>query len=828
LSASFIERAPATSGPRTERFGRSRPRTPKSARGVLAGVVLATTSLLTARSAYAEPPAAVEVSPPTIRSAPDVTLPPGETPSEPVAVELELAIDQQGVVTSAAVVASAGPAFDQAALEAAKKFEFEPARRGTEPLAVTIRYRYVFPAAPPPAPPAVAEEPSGVGHLPSAPKPAAERAPAPAAPPPPSADADVEEFEATAEVQAPPRETTKRTVEREELTRVPGTRGDALRAIEVLPGVARTGVDDGTPILRGAGQDESLSYLDGVPVPFLYHFGGVTSFFNSRLLSRVELYPGNFSTRYGRAVGGVIDVRTREPAKDRFHGVLDLSLIDTSIYAETPIGSQNGFALAARRSNIDLVYSKIVPKDAFSVVAAPTYYDYQGIYAHAFGSHRLKVLGYGSRDAIELVFSNPSDQDPGLMGGIKGALSFHRLQAELKSEFTPNFTQDVVVAVGRIDAEQRIGELYQEYGGLELHGRAEWGLALHPAFRVTTGADFFGWFLEGSYRGPVPTQYEGNPRQGDGLAAQRLVYAKTQDLDVIRPGAYLELAVRPVESLTLLPGVRGDYYGEFDAWSVDPRVSARFQVASQTTLKAGFGRYSQPAQFWMAIPQIGNPDLEAYSALQTSAGIEQGFSKNLEIGVEAFHKKIDDVVVGSVDGSRPGFVNDGRGRIIGAEFSAEARPDERTFGYLAYTLSRSERSDHGGPYRLFDRDQTHILSLAASRKLGAGWELGARFRLVSGEPTTPVTGSVFDARTGVYLPQYGAVNSVRNPTFHQLDVKVEKAFRIGALTLAPYLDVQNVYNAKNAEGYSYNYDYTKREQVSGLGLFPNLGVRGEL
>jgi hypothetical protein len=186
------------------------------------------------------------------------------------------------------------------------------------------------------------------------------------------------------------------------------------------------------------------------------------------------------------------------------------------------------------------------------------------------------------------------------------------------------------------------------------------------------------------------------------------------------------------------------------------------------------------------------------------------------------------VVVGTSDGSPPVFVNEGKGRIYGAEFSAELRPDDRTFAFVAYTLSRSERSDHGGPYRLFDNDQTHILSLVGSRKLGRGWELGTRFRLVSGEPTTPVTGSVFDTRSGVYLPLYGAVNSVRDPLFHQLDVKLEKAWKFGDFTLATYLDVQNVYNARNPEGRSYNYDYTKREEVSGLSFFPNLGVRGEL
>ena len=61
------------------------------------------------------------------------------------------------------------------------------------------------------------------------------------------------EFEAVAEVKAPPREATKRTLPREQLTTVPGTRGDALRAIEIMPGVARAqfGTNPGPPSLRG-------------------------------------------------------------------------------------------------------------------------------------------------------------------------------------------------------------------------------------------------------------------------------------------------------------------------------------------------------------------------------------------------------------------------------------------------------------------------------------------------------------------------------------------------------------------------------------------------
>ncbi|HEY3493581.1 MAG TPA: TonB-dependent receptor plug domain-containing protein [Polyangiaceae bacterium] len=639
----------------------------------------------------------------------------------------------------------------------------------------------------------------------------------------------LEEYEATAEIEAPPREAVKRSVKEEELTRIPGTRGDALKAIEVLPGVARTGVDDAMPILRGAGSDESQTFLDGMPVPFLYHFGGVTSFFSSRLLSRVDLYPGNFAPRFGRVVGGTIDVRTRDPRTDGFHGALDLSLVDSSFFAETPLGENTGLAVAARRSNIDLVYSALVPEDAFSVVAAPVYYDYQAIFSQKIGSkHQLRLLGYGSSDRVELVFSDPVDADPGLTGTVGGKIAFHRVQAELRSRFSDRVAQDVTVAFGYLNAETQFGEVFQHFDGPELHARAEWTFELDRALRLVAGADFYGQFLQGEYRGPAPTQFEGNPRDSDPLASQRIVSVDASSLNVVRPGAYLELGYRPLSNVLIAPGVRADYYGEFAAWSVDPRLSTRVELGAHTALKAGVGRYSQPPIFWMSNSTVGNPELDPYHALQTSLGLEQSFGSTAKLGVEGFYKYLDDVVVGTADGGPPVFVNDGTGRIYGAEFSAELRPDDRTFAFVAYTLSRSERSDHGGPYRLFDHDQTHILSLVGSRKLGRGWELGTRFRLVSGEPTTPVTGSVFDTRSGVYLPLYGAVNGVRDPLFHQLDVRIEKAWKFGAFTLAPYLDIQNVYNAKNPEGRAYNYDYTAREDVSGLSFFPNLGVRGEL
>lgn len=658
---------------------------------------------------------------------------------------------------------------------------------------------------------------------------AAQAASSDVAPTSDSADDELE-FEGTAEVEAPPREVTKRTVDNQVVQTMPGTRGDALRAIEIMPGVARTSIGQGDPILRGAAAGESQVFLDGIPVPFMFHFGGLTSFMSSRLVEKLDVYPGNFSARYGRAVGGVIDITERDPTTEKFHAVLDLSLIDSSAFVETPVTKDLSVAAAVRRSNIDFVFENFVPKGAYNVVAAPTYFDYQAIATYRLSSAtRLRVLGYGSRDALDLFFANANDDDPGLAGSIKGKIEFHRAGLELIHHGTNGVSGFANVTAGKLGITQQVGDAEQRLDATELYGRAEASFELHRTLRLTGGSDFFGWFLDGRYHGQQPSSIEGDPTDNDPIAGQRSISIERNGYKVPMPAAYLELGFRPVAPLLVTPGVRIDYYGQIKDSSVDPRLAVRYELTPSTALKGGVGYFSQPPLSWQSLPGIGNPDIKHFRAFQGSAGVEQKLGEHAKVTVEGFYKRVEDIVIGTPNREAPQFVNEGQGRIYGGELSGEAHWSNGGYAYLAYTLSRSERRREGDPdWRLFDQDQTHVLSLAASQGLGRGWSVGARFRLVSGNPMTPITGATYDARTGVYLPSYGATNSQRDPMFNQLDARVEKQWSIGPAKVAAYLDVQNVYMAKNPEGYRYSFDYSKREQVSGLSLFPNLGLRGEL
>lgn len=645
----------------------------------------------------------------------------------------------------------------------------------------------------------------------------------------PTDDSAEPEFEATAEVEAPPDEPTRRVLDEQQLTNLPGTRGDAVRAVEVLPGVGRTafGSNPGAPPLRGSAPHESAVFFDGAPAPVLYHFGGLTSVFNSHLLESVTLYPGNFSARYGRLAGGVIEAKVRDPKADRAHFMLELSALDSFALAEGPIAENTSVAVAARRSNIDFFFEALLDDDSTAVVAAPVYWDYQAIVAHRFGSrHRLRAMAYGSSDSFE-IFVGKASEDPALHGKFGASETFHRLQVSLESQLADAVTQKLMVA-GAIDpGEGQFGSVNFDYTSAPITARAEWSLFAAPWLSFDTGLDAQLLLLRFRYDGPAPAPAEGSPAQGS--AASESTKPVESHMENARPAAYAAASIRPARTLLLIPSVRADYYTDTRSWRVDPRFSGRWELAANTTLKGGAGAYSQPPEYWETIEGFGNPALRPYRTLQGSLGAEQQLGRNLRVDLDGFYKRWQDRVVGTPGGAPPIYVNGGTGNAYGAELLLDWQVSAKTRALLAYTVSRSVRRDgRDAETRLFDRDQTHNLSLSASVDLGRGWQAGARFRYVSGDPYSAVQAAVYDASTDTYRPLYGALNAERQPAFHQLDLRVDKLWKIGPVDLTTYLEVMNVYNRENHERIRYSFDYSQTAPVAGLPFFPNLGVRGEL
>jgi hypothetical protein len=296
------------------------------------------------------------------------------------------------------------------------------------------------------------------------------------------------------------------------------------------------------------------------------------------------------------------------------------------------------------------------------------------------------------------------------------------------------------------------------------------------------------------------------------------------------------LDLKPVSGLTLLPGVRVDYTDPGGARIDRRRAAVRWDVVQgeeRTTLKGGVGVFHQPPQPWENVVPYGTPGVGPNRAIHYSLGVEQQLSHNLEISVEGFYKDLDQLVVQQPASSSAGgvaYANAGSGRVYGTEFLLRYKPDGRFFGWVAYTLSKSERREADNqPSYPFQYDQTHIFTALGSYQLGLGWEVGARWRFVSGNPYTPYVGGTEDFDAGAYAAVQSAQPfSARTAPFHSLDLRVQKTWAFSAWKLSAYLDVQNVYDRLNPEGTQYNFNYSRSAPVPGLPIIPNLGIRGEL
>lgn len=660
------------------------------------------------------------------------------------------------------------------------------------------------------------------------------RAPATPATPTPGAPAADGEDEATVRARRPPREVTRQSLEFREILRMPGTGGDALRAVQNFPGVARA--INGLLIVRGSTPQDTQIFADGTSIPIVYHFGGLSSVVSTELLDRIDFYPGNYSARYGRAQGGIVDVGLRAPRRQGYRFVANINLIDASVFAEGAITRNLSFAVSFRRSYIDAILGGVLSGiNAVSFTSLPVYWDYQALLEYRpTPRDRFRLAFLGSDDSLSLILNRPPEVAPRFSGSFSTGIGFHAGQLLWDHTFSSTISSRAMFSVNRNAVNIGGGDVF----GLDLTfwnitGRYELTAQVNRHVRANVGVDLTG--------GPATISFNGvrQPTEGQMPNLQTLARVSTQDADTLyRPGAYAEMEVTPTPRLRLIPSLRLDYTRDANrSWSVQPRFAFRWEFAHDWFLKGGVGIFNQPpqpAQSSSAVNSfnpattVGNPFLATQRSVHYGLGMEHIFSQYLSLSVEGFYKDLDDQIIAQPSVQGAAYLNSGIGRIYGGEILLRHRPSARFFGWLAYTISRSERRDSPeSAYRIFQFDQTHILTLIGSYRLGRGWEIGLRFRFVTGNPTTPIIGAVYNGDSGTYTQIPGAAYSSRNAPFHQLDLRIDKTwtFRRGNLDL--FLEVLNVYNNANPEGVQYNYNYTQSTTVTGIPFFPNLGFRYE-
>ncbi|MCO4760086.1 MAG: TonB-dependent receptor [Myxococcales bacterium] len=636
-------------------------------------------------------------------------------------------------------------------------------------------------------------------------------------------------YRATAEAPPAPGEMTRRSLTMEEIQRVPGVYGDAFKVVQNLPGVSRS--VGGALVVRGSAPQDTQVMVEGLRVPLLYHFGGLYSVFNTDVLSGIDFLPGGYAVRYGRGTGGILAANLALPkTKDKWRGTIESNVFHTGFLLQAPIGESTWLTVAARRSYVDYVLDAVVPDGVLPFTRAPRYYDYQIKLDHiASPRTNMTLFVFGASDAVSTKVDEPPAAFPDARGDLDTSTDFHAFVGVLRHDGGQWTSRTMVGALAGF-FNMSLGDQFRGEGvGLDATARQEFTFGKGPV-QLRTGLDLSLRPYAIELLAPLFQTSGERGTTGGNPPSQGNAYLSSADKEIL-PGFWIDAVFRMHPRLEVVPGIRVDLFRGIDTGQTfTPRINARYRVRKGLTLKAATGLTSQPPQPPQVLPPFGTPGLLPQRSWETAAGVEWQITDAIDLDMSGFYKRLSGVI-GVTPGLFPAtrYHNDATGSIKGLELLLRHKSKGRFFGWLSYTLQRATRVDQpGGPERLFGWDQTHIMTAVGSWKLPGNFEAGFRFRLTSGNPYTPLSTAVYNEKTDSYTRALSTCsNCARLPAFHQLDVRLDRAFVFDRWMLRVYLDVQNVYNRENAEFIRYNFDASQHTFGVGLPIIPSLGLKAQ-
>jgi hypothetical protein len=578
-----------------------------------------------------------------------------------------------------------------------------------------------------------------------------------------------------------------------ELTAIPGSLGDPFRTIESLPGVAVVAWPAPIYAVRGSNPGNTGYFLDEVQVPLLFHLALGPSVIHPYFFDTMAFYPGGYPAAYGRYAAGIVTAQTRAAAEDRAHAVGELRLYDASALFSTPWPDGKGGVAAAFRYSYTGALLSLLRNDI-----KLSYWDYQLRADRRVGTWRLSLLLFGSGDDLDYKLD---EQDP----RREYLLQFHR--ASLRAS--------TALGGGQLRARIALGADQSSAPIVENYTISASAYSILPRISYDRQSRYVDWEagLDGQaqWLRPTTTTYEAGASD---LARRRTA---------LLLAGYASASVRAGDRLTLTPGVRLDSYTISGVTKSDlgPRLSARLLLDATIWLAASGGRFSQPPSLSVQIPAAENFGLALYglqTSWQGSLGVGTHRLRVVDVEVTGFLQRyvltdLRDPTLASPDPLASDFLVRRDARSYGLEVMIRRPASERLHGWLAYTLSQSQRAMGAGVIGPSDWDQRHILNAVLAYRLGA-YTLGARGHLNTGRPV---------------LVQGGQAESfVRLPAFYQLDLRAERRFLFNAFTLDLYAEVVNATYTREVYGLHQDPTTGALSQQDLRVVLPSLGIRCDL
>lgn len=612
-----------------------------------------------------------------------------------------------------------------------------------------------------------------------------------------------------------------------EVVPMPDLSADIANYLTALPGVVSQGDRGGQLFIRGGEPTQNMVLLDGIPIYQPFHFIGFFSAFPSEIINTADVYAGGFGSRFGGALSSVIDIATRTGNKNRFSGAASVAPFVAAARIEGPL-------VPGHVSVLGSVRESLIEQGASRIVDARLPFSFADrfgkIHANLGSGTQLSITGLHTEDSgrlgVDPLNTEQDDvpEDEVLMENLALGARFIFLP--------PDINMFAEVLISRSQVESSIGPA---------------GDALRSSKTTRTGANAH------------VTHYLGNLNVNWGLSVHTVelntdlegffqnIEEKTEY--VTETSIYFEPSYEARNGLRIEPGLRLQSFPSKGRTYLEPRLRVVWNLGIHRFSTAA-GIYHQEIAGLNDRRDVGNvftawtssPSGIVPEARHLIVGWRSSPFSWLDVSLEGFYKKLDDLVVPEWT-AYPRFttrLHPARGDVAGLDARVEitAGPVYSAVSYgvskveyltrvpaLEFAFGESE-TRYSPPH-----DRQHQLSFIGGFSF-RDFELNVRWQFGSGLPFSESMGfdrfimldSLVNVTTepGSERVLYSRPYTGRLPTYHRLDVTMEYGID---LTRAVRLTAQaGAINAYDRLNFFYLDLFTLR-RVDQLPLIPTFGLK---
>ncbi len=628
---------------------------------------------------------------------------------------------------------------------------------------------------------------------------------------------------------------------RADIDRTPGALEDISRVVQQLPGVAADPDLLANFFVRGGGPDETIVFIDGVPLSNPYHLGGFASIVNPLLIESADFFAGAAPARYEPALSGVLDVRYTRGDVKKVKVIADVSMLTGKVRADVPLGIEGLSAVVSfRRSYFEAYFAVLKAFNLFGQnVVAPEITEAFVRVAYRRGKHLTMLTFTHASDGFNFVVKPGEEVLINFAGDLKLANSAQivslRHEVDLPGDSELTFT----------------GAYLRDANAFDVAGTVDLATAALRHDVVLRGD--LKWVFSKKNRSSAGIQYAWRQIDLTGTVADNrsiAPWAREPIVDTHRPvlaispsltrhllSAYAEHTFVPIEPLAFEGGLRGQY----DVWNGiftgSARLAGALTLPTLTVLKVSTGYVLQPIQTPLALdPTYGNPSLQPERSAQLIGAVEQPLPFEALLRVEGWSKWLSNLVVNPDSAAGvaeresnglPVYTNDGTGHAYGVDAMLFGRTKQFSYnlGLGALSATRANPLATGRARYPVQWEQQFTAAAGVSWSPNSKWLFSTRANFRTGRPYTPIETFTADASGSYWVPQFGRTSGARYPFFFELNLRGEHRFQWGPLSCAVYAEVLNVTNTMNVFSWVYGEGDVANQVQPNQGRFTHLPIR---